>query len=112
MKRRVAFSLLMLGVFVGASLMHTQSASSNSTNQHRAVLRTVPVTSNLILPLATTLTVDRTDDFAAATACTDATPNDCSLRGAIIAANADPSVNAVIINLQPATTYNIKLNNV
>ena len=36
-----------------------------------------------------TITVDRTDDTAAATACTGST-NDCSLRGAVIFANANP----------------------
>ena len=36
---------------------------------------------------AATFTVDRTDDNAGATACDDTTPNDCSLRGAIIKAN-------------------------
>ena len=45
--------------------------------------------------------VDRTDDDATATACTSA-PNDCSLRGAIIAANANPGPDT--INL-PARTY-------
>jgi hypothetical protein len=56
------------------------------------------------------LTVDRADDTAAASACT-AAPNDCSLRGAIIAANADVSADPVIINLQPMTTYNLTLTN-
>lgn len=83
MKIRVA-SLLTLVVLVGAFLSYTQSASSSSSNRPIGV---VLKTSNLILPLTTTLTVDRTDDTAAATACTGA-PNDCSLRGAIIAANA------------------------
>ena len=110
MKRKVAWSLLALGVLVGASLMYTPSASSSSSNKHLAVSRAVAVTSNLMLPLPTTLTVDRTDDTAAASACT-ATPNDCSLRGAIIAANSDASANPVIINLQPATTYNLTLFN-
>jgi hypothetical protein len=63
-----------------------------------------------MLPLPTTFDVDRTDDTAAATACT-AAANDCSLRGAIIAANADLSADPVIINLQPATTYNLTLSN-
>jgi hypothetical protein len=54
--------------------------------------------------------VDRTDDTAAATACTDA-DNDCSLRGAIIAANTNGSADPVIINLQPATTYSLTLTN-
>jgi hypothetical protein len=104
MKRKVAWSLLTLVVLVGAFLTYTQNASSSSTNQDIAVQRAVPETSNLILPVATTFTVDRTDDAVAATACT-AAPNDCSLRGAIIAGNANVSGNPVIINLQPATNY-------
>ncbi|HEY2389439.1 MAG TPA: hypothetical protein VGK30_20995 [Candidatus Binatia bacterium] len=35
-----------------------------------------------------TFTVDRTDDDRTQTACDEATPNDCSLRGAVLAANA------------------------
>jgi hypothetical protein len=65
---------------------------------------------NLIPVFATTLDVDRTDDTAAATACT-AAPNDCSLRGAIIAANADVGAMPVTINLHAATTYNLTLPN-
>jgi hypothetical protein len=49
--------------------------------------------------------VDRTDDTAAATACT-AAANDCSLRGAIIAANANPGADT--INL-PAGTYALSI---
>jgi len=59
---------------------------------------------------ATTFDVDRTDDTAAATACTGS-PNDCSLRGAIIAANADATATPVIINLAASTTYNLTLSN-
>ncbi|HXI62282.1 MAG TPA: hypothetical protein VNF70_06205, partial [Pyrinomonadaceae bacterium] len=62
------------------------------------------------MPFTTTLDVDRTDDTAAATACTIAA-NDCSLRGAIIAANADLSATPVIINLQAGTTYSLTLAN-
>lgn len=50
---------------------------------------------------ATTFNVDRTDDVIAS-GCNDGVPNDCSLRGAIIAANAGGG--ADIINL-PAGTY-------
>ncbi|HST50388.1 MAG TPA: choice-of-anchor Q domain-containing protein [Pyrinomonadaceae bacterium] len=110
MKRKIALSILMLAVLVGASLKRTRSASSSSFNQRTAVPRLSTATSDLNLAFATTLTVDRTDDTAAATACT-AAPNDCSLRGAIIAANADAGANPVIINLQPATTYNLTLTN-
>jgi hypothetical protein len=62
------------------------------------------------MPLTTTFDVDRADDTAAASACT-AAPNDCSLRGAVIAANTDLGANPVVINLQPTTTYNLTLTN-
>jgi hypothetical protein len=68
------------------------------------------LTKTQIASMATTLTVDRTDDSAAAMACT-AAPNDCSLRGAIRAANANVGAVAMIISLQPATTYNLALSN-
>ncbi len=110
MKRNIAWSLLMLVVLVGSLLKYTQSASSSSAKQPVATPRAVPKTSKLIPAFATTFTVDRTDDTAAATACT-AAPNDCSLRGAIIAANTDVSATPVIINLQAATTYNLTLAN-
>ncbi|MGH9871293.1 MAG: choice-of-anchor Q domain-containing protein [Pyrinomonadaceae bacterium] len=111
MKRTFALSLLTLVVSVGAFLSNTESASSSSSNQPTAALRVRPGTFNLFLPLPPTMfTVDRTDDTAAATACT-AAPNDCSLRGAIIAANVDVSADPVIINLQAATTYSLTLAN-
>jgi hypothetical protein len=106
MIRNITLSLLTFAALVSV-LTYTHSASSNSLNQPiGAVLKS----SNLILPLTTAFDVDRTDDTAAATACTDA-DNDCSLRGAIIAANADLSADPVVINLQPATTYNLTLTN-
>lgn len=51
---------------------------------------------------AATFTVDRTDDDAAAMACNAAAPNDCSLRGAILAANALSEASTVNV---PAGTY-------
>ncbi len=54
---------------------------------------------------AATYDVDRTDDTVSATACT-AAPNDCSLRGAIIAANANPGPDT--INL-PAGMYTLSI---
>jgi len=94
MKRKLALSLLVFVVLVGGLLHYTQSASSSSS----------------VTPFVTTFDVDRTDDNAGATACT-AAPNDCSLRGAIIAANANANVDPVTINLQPGTTYNLTLAN-
>src|SRR5262249_27744088 len=40
-----------------------------------------------------------------------AAPNDCSLRGAVLAANIDPGTTGVTINLQPGTTYHLTLGN-
>lgn len=111
MKRKVTWSLVTLVVLMGASLKFTQTASSSS-NPPVGALRAVPKTTNLAMPFATILDVDRTDDTAAvaAQACTNAA-NDCSLRGAIIAANADVTGTPVTINLQPGTTYNLTLTN-
>src|SRR5215471_16064259 len=53
---------------------------------------------------AATFMVDTTTDDAGASACDDATPNDCSLRGAILAANGRPSSETSTINV-PAGTY-------
>jgi CSLREA domain-containing protein len=50
---------------------------------------------------AATFVVDRTDDEPTASACTGA-PNDCSLRGAIIAANGDGFLDTITL---PAGTY-------
>src|SRR6185369_5823421 len=94
MKRTITWSILSLVVLSAAFLGFTQRAASHS-----------------LAPLfTTTFDVDRTDDTAGASACT-AAPNDCSLRGAIIAANADVNADPVTINLQPATTYNLTLTN-
>jgi hypothetical protein len=51
---------------------------------------------------AATFNVDSTTDDAAATACDDATANDCSLRGAILAANALSEASTINV---PAGTY-------
>jgi hypothetical protein len=53
---------------------------------------------------AVTLVVDTTDDDPALTACDDATPDDCSLRGAILAADERPMAEASTVNV-PAGRY-------
>jgi len=53
---------------------------------------------------AATFTVDTTVDDPALTACDDAAPNDCSLRGAILAANGRPLPETSTIDV-PAGTY-------
>jgi len=107
MKRRFPWLLLTLVVLMSAFLNYPQTASSN---QRIAFARAIPERSNLIPAFVTTLSVDRTDDTAAASACT-AAANDCSLRGAVIRANANPNAAPVVINLQPATTYNLTITN-
>ncbi len=58
----------------------------------------------VISPLsAATLIVDRVDDDPAATACT-AAPDDCSLRGATIAANAAAGTDTIVLS---AATYDL-----
>lgn len=54
---------------------------------------------------AATFVVDRTDDTSAATACT-AAANDCSLRGAILAANALGGADVITL---PAGTYTLSV---
>jgi hypothetical protein len=55
---------------------------------------------------AATFKVDRVDDVAIATACSDAVPNDCTLRGAVSRANAAPDHDDVIL---PAGTYELSV---
>ncbi len=52
-----------------------------------------------------TFVVDRPDDVATATACTT-TPNDCTLRGAIIAANTTPGADTITV---PEGTYSLTM---
>jgi hypothetical protein len=107
MKSKGILSVLALVVLVGASLKFTQTAFSISSN-HSVAPRAFVAPAHPFF--VTTLAVDRTDDTAAAFACT-ASPNDCSLRGAIINANADVSGTPITINLQAGTTYNLTLTN-
>src|SRR5687768_11714006 len=108
MKRKSPWSLLILVFLICAFLTYVPSASSGSANQG-ANRGTSTFFMLSPLPLPAAFDVDRTDDSAAFTACT-AAPNDCSLRGAIIAANAS-AADPVTINLQSGTTYNLTLAN-
>jgi hypothetical protein len=58
----------------------------------------------MMSPMFAAITVDRTDDAVAASACT-AAANDCSLRGAVTFANLNPGTT---INV-PAGTYNLTI---
>lgn len=68
------------------------------------MLGMVAVLTSTGLVYAATLNVDTITDDVAKTACDDATENDCSLRGALIAANARPVTENTIFNV-PAGTY-------
>src|SRR5262249_11177779 len=76
-------------------------------SSHKSSVRSVSLIPVFVVLLAVaaraaTFTVDRFDDTASATACKDAVPDDCSLRGAIIAANATPGADTIVL---PAGTY-------
>jgi len=68
------------------------------------VTRRAPEAMPLLSPVLASITVDRTDDTAAASACT-AAPSDCSLRGAIAFANLNPGTT---INV-PSGNYNLTI---
>src|SRR5580765_323359 len=108
MKVKGLLSLLALAVLISASLRFTQTAFSSSIGKAVAKSRAAGTAANPFF--VTTLNVNRTDDTAAASACVGGV-SDCSLRGAIINANADVSATPIVINLQPATTYNLTLTN-
>ena len=110
MNRKIALSLLTLALIAGSLFAYTQTASSSSASKILGLAKAVHLNSNLTPMFVTVLTVDRTDDTAAASACT-ASDNDCSLRGAIIAANANLSGAPVEIDLEPGTTYTLTLTN-
>src|SRR4051794_34618569 len=106
MKTRVACSLLTLIVLAIAFLSYNQTVSSNLSNQTASLARVAPETLNSVLLPPAVFTVTKTADT------NDGVCNaDCSLREAIRAANADVTANASIINLQPASTYNLTLSN-
>jgi hypothetical protein len=110
MKTKAILSLIFFALVCVASLRFTQSAASSPANDLSAASRAARERVSFFMPVTTTLNVDRTDDNAAASACTGAA-NDCSLRGAIIKANADLTANSFVISLQASTTYNLTLAN-
>jgi hypothetical protein len=87
--RRVVAVSALLGAVVCAALV-----AMTATREVEAV--------NLAV---TTFTVDRFDDVASATACT-AAANDCSLRGAVIKANATAGTDTISV---PAGTYTLTI---
>jgi hypothetical protein len=100
----VAASVLALTMGPGAVFATSRAERSN----HRirvpsAAAARSAAAASFPLPF-TAINVDRTDDTAAASACT-AAPNDCSLRGAVAFANLNPGTT---INV-PAGTYQLTI---
>src|SRR5690242_4763936 len=113
----VAVALLAIGVLSFATLPRLAAAGSSVSPatvgngervNHRISMRSptaakASVAAANLLPVVS-ITVDRTDDAAAASACT-ALPNDCSLRGAIAFANLVPGTTIDV----PAGTYQLNI---
>ena len=92
-------------VVVNAKLSPPVAAKSERTNP-RISMRSAAaaVVTNPVAPFFATISVDRTDDAAAASACT-AAANDCSLRGAVAFANLNPGTTISV----PAGTYQLNI---
>ncbi len=104
------FSLIATSVLVFAIAPGSVSADVRGERRNHRIRVPAAVaaaraaaTANFPLPFAP-IDVDRTDDDAAASACT-AAPNDCSLRGAVAFANLNPGTT---INV-PAGTYQLNI---
>lgn len=115
---RLAFCLIVIaGLIVTALALTPFSEASRDRNARSGRLergfhlreRAQGATANrmnagTIAPMFASITVDRTDDAAAASACT-AAANDCSLRGAVSFANLNPGTTIVL----PAGTYQLNI---
>jgi len=116
---RSILALVVLGLAIGllALPLLTQASSDGALNVRRDRLesgyrlreRAPAASSNSmnaapVAPMFASITVDRTDDVAAASACT-AAANDCSLRGAVTFANSNVGTTIVV----PAGTYQLAI---
>ncbi len=110
--RRKLFALAFGVTLVGLASLADQSRSSAALNQPekknlristRPAETSAPRMMSAIAPLLP-ITVDRTDDVLAASACT-AAANDCSLRGAVAFANLNPGTTITV----PAGTYQLTI---
>jgi len=112
-RQMVTAILANLSLAVASVLVFAIAAGSVSANMRRAERSNhrirVPSAASAVKPMSfplpfAAITVDRTDDTAAASACTAAL-NDCSLRGAVAFANLNPGTT---INV-PAGTYQLNI---
>ena len=105
---RIAFCLIVVaGLMITALAFAPFSKASRETRNVRQ--RAPGVAANrmntaTIAPMFASITVDRIDDDATASACT-AAANDCSLRGAVSFANSNPGTTIVL----PAGTYSLNI---
>ena len=105
------FTLVVAGLIVFATAPGSVVADSSHSSRRAVTERTNPrismhreAAAALPAPFFAAITVDRTDDTAAASACT-AAANDCSLRGAVAFANVNAGTT---INI-PAGTYQLNI---
>jgi hypothetical protein len=91
---------------VVADASHTLSVGAGRAERsnHRISMRPEMTAAALPAPFFASINVDRTDDVAAASACT-AAANDCSLRGAVAFANLNPGTTIVV----PSGTYALNI---
>lgn len=105
----LAFSIAPRSVVADSSHSPSAGASLAERRNPRISVRpevalAKPAVRNLALPFFASITVDRTDDAASASACT-AAASDCSLRGAVAFANVNPGTTIVL----PAGTYQLNI---
>ncbi|HEY0765264.1 MAG TPA: hypothetical protein VGD61_22990 [Pyrinomonadaceae bacterium] len=96
-------SVLVFAIAAGSVSANVRRAERSNTRIRVPSAASAVKPMNFPLPFAA-ITVDRTDDVAAASACTAAV-NDCSLRGAVAFANLNPGTT---INV-PAGTYQLNI---
>lgn len=100
----LAFAAASRSSVVDAKLTPTVLSASSERRNPRISVRPAATAAPVSAPMFVTVTVDRTDDTAAASACT-AAANDCSLRGAVAFANLNPGT---IISV-PSGNYQLNI---
>ena len=101
----LTFTIASYSVDAGSNLARSGRNSERSNSRVRMPRPQVAaVQPTFLTPFFATITVDRTDDAAAAAACT-AAANDCSLRGAVAFANLNSGTTISI----PAGTYQLNI---
>src|SRR5215467_8961548 len=102
-------SVLLFAATHGSAANSSRRVGRAERTNHRITVPSAAAAADAVQPMNpplffASITVDRTDDTAAASACT-AAPNDCCLRGAVAFANVNPGTT---INV-PAGTYQLNI---